>query len=405
MRLIFCKCLPSHCSCCKCLQSNVPSATTFKSNVPPATIINHCIPTANTFHSTVPAANAFNQNVPPATAFNCNVPPATIINHCIPTANTFHPAVPATNAFNQNVPPASAFNHNVLSNCYQPQYSYCKCLPSCCSCCKCLQSKCSSCNCLWPQCSTSNHYQLLYSYCDCLLSHCSCNCHWKQYTATAITTLLPETQNNTNVRTHNNTLPTHRCARNWKLSSKSMEPYGIVDCTLQIWNLGKCHMNTFVSDDDLRSCAALHHPIQTQINKGVINEWPRDKNGRLLVSYGWLPDYITAVETFLVDPSHRCRVYGFQLFKLEKGLKQMKKTDCKCLIHNFRYAVKQSRMKDEETSAKSMKAALEHHFDDHTYCNPTWCQFRTDSVCKVDDSKWKNSEQKQTHNTTACISQ
>ena len=65
----------------------------------------------------------------------------------------------------------------------------------------------------------------------------------------------------------------------------------------------------------------------------------------------------------------------------------MKKTDCECLIRNFGYAVKQNRMKDEETFAKSMKAALEHHFDDHTYCDPTWCQFRTDSVRMADDTK------------------
>jgi len=84
-------------------------------------------------------------------------------------------------------------------------------------------------------------------------------------------------------------------------------------------------MKTFVSDDDLTSHAALHHPIQMQSNKVLINKWPRDKNGRLLVSYGWLPDSITAVESFLVDPSHRRRVYGSQLFKLQKGLKQMKK--------------------------------------------------------------------------------
>jgi len=44
-------------------------------------------------------------------------------------------------------------------------------------------------------------------------------------------------------------------------------------------------------------------------------------------------------------------------------------------------------MKDEETFAKSMKAALEHHFDDHSYCDPKWCQFRTDSICKADELK------------------
>jgi len=57
------------------------------------------------------------------------------------------------------------------------------------------------------------------------------------------------------------------------------------------------------------------------------------------------------------------------------------------LIHNFGYAVKQNRNKDPEIFSHSMKAALEHHFDYHKYCNPKWCQFREDSIRKADDSK------------------
>jgi len=32
-----------------------------------------------------------------------------------------------------------------------------------------------------------------------------------------------------------------------------------------------------------------------------------------------------------------------------------------------------------------MKATLEHHFDDHEYCNLSWCQFCSDPVQKADD--------------------
>jgi len=72
------------------------------------------------------------------------------------------------------------------------------------------------------------------------------------------------------------------------------------------------------------------------------------------------------------------------------------------LIHNFGYAVKQNRNEDPEIFARSMKAALEHHFDDHKYCNPKWCQFRDDSVRKADDSKRQNSEARTYQNTKTC---
>jgi len=43
-----------------------------------------------------------------------------------------------------------------------------------------------------------------------------------------------------------------------------------------------------------------------------------------------------------------------------KNLKEMKKTDCKCLFHKFGYAVKQNCEKTCEEFDKAMAAALEH---------------------------------------------
>jgi len=182
--------------------------------------------------------------------------------------------------------------------------------------------------------------------------------------------------------------PIHRCPRNWKESSKSMEPHGTVECAKQVWNSCIACMETFCSDDDSSSRAALRHPIQTQINKGYINEWPVDaKSGRQIKSTGRLPAEIHRISTYLVDPSHRRRVYGGQLYKLELKLRVLKKTDCECLIRNFGYAVKQNRDKSEAEFAKAMAAALEHHFDNHEFCNPTWCQFREDSARIADPEK------------------
>jgi len=89
-----------------------------------------------------------------------------------------------------------------------------------------------------------------------------------------------------------------------------------------------------------------------------------------------LPAWIHAISTFLVDPLHQRRVYGSQLFKLKKILKGMNKTDCECLQRNFGYAIKQNRHKTFEEFKIAMKVAMEHHFDNHEFCNPSWCHFR-----------------------------
>jgi len=178
----------------------------------------------------------------------------------------------------------------------------------------------------------------------------------------------------------------HRCPKNWTESSKAMEPNGILDCVIKVWNSGIAWMYDFISDDNSSSRSIIKHPILIQIAKDIIKKWPVDKHGKDVKCTGRLPAEINAMGVYHVDPSHRRHVYGSHLYKLERKLTEMKKTDCECLVCNFGYAVKQNREKSFEEFEKAMKAALEHHFDNHEYCNPTWCQFREDSVQKSADT-------------------
>jgi len=82
-----------------------------------------------------------------------------------------------------------------------------------------------------------------------------------------------------------------------------MEPNGIVDCAIQIWDNGDW-VKTFVSNYDSSSRCALHHPILMQMKKGYIDEWPVDKKGKLVTSTGNLLEELHVVETYLVNPSH-----------------------------------------------------------------------------------------------------
>jgi len=149
----------------------------------------------------------------------------------------------------------------------------------------------------------------------------------------------------------------HRCPKNWTESSKGMEPNGIFDCIIKAWNSGIAWMDDFISDYDSSLRSIVKHPILTQILKNIINKWPLNKHGKNVKCIGRLPAEINAVGMFHVDPSYHHRVYGSHLYKLERKLTEMKTTDCKCLIHNFGYAIKQNHEKTKDEFLKAMTAA------------------------------------------------
>jgi len=74
--------------------------------------------------------------------------------------------------------------------------------------------------------------------------------------------------------------PTHQCPKNWTESSKAMEPNGILDCAISVWNSNIAYMDVFLSDNDSSSRCVLKHPIEMQILKAFIKKWPVDKHGK-----------------------------------------------------------------------------------------------------------------------------
>ena len=189
-----------------------------------------------------------------------------------------------------------------------------------------------------------------------------------------------------------NLIPEHRCAKNWNLSSKAMEPNGIVSCALSIWNTGRAWLRTFVSDDDSSSRAALKYSVEARKELDNTNDWPRDEKGHKVKDTGKLPAWIIEPLLFLVDPSHRRRVYGSHLFKLHNRMSAFKKTDCECLIRNFGYAMKQNHCTPKDHFARAMDAAFHHHFNSHENCG-NWCPF-----VKYPKEEWDQVNREKYHN-------
>jgi len=180
-----------------------------------------------------------------------------------------------------------------------------------------------------------------------------------------------------------NLVPPHRCSKNWSDSSKAMEPNGLVDCAKQIWNSGKAWLKIFVSDDDSSSRAALKYTLEARMFLENLLEPPRGPDGKKLKDTGKLPGWMRIPTTFLVDPSHRRRVYGSYFYRLIARCRAFKKTDCEVLIRNFGYAMKQNRGKPMDEFKTAMNAGLYHQFNDHVHCSGEWCKY-----VHIDQSLW-----------------
>ena len=182
----------------------------------------------------------------------------------------------------------------------------------------------------------------------------------------------------------------HECPKNHEGSSKSMEADGALHLVKELDKRGKddcgvskLFVEAFVTDDDSSIRAILSH------------DKSKKKNGK-----GKLPEHIPEPK-WLADPSHRTRVVARVIFAL--ATVSNKQSECQMIdAHRFKkyygYMLKQCKnLTLEEISVRS-KAVLYHLFNDHDYCDDSWCvHLRTDSET-CNESKVEDADG--SHNTT-----
>ena len=109
-------------------------------------------------------------------------------------------------------------------------------------------------------------------------------------------------------------------------------------------------------------------------------DWPRTSSGRKNCQ-SHLPLRVTE-PLFLADPSHRKKTFGKNLYALA-SLPQSKSFVTKELAQKltilYGYMLFSLRDKkwesDKEEIMRKVKAPLEHRFNNHCYCNHSWCRF------------------------------
>jgi hypothetical protein len=149
--------------------------------------------------------------------------------------------------------------------------------------------------------------------------------------------------------------PVHSCVVNHFGSSGAMESTLALKLTKQIFEDSKhrVYLEEIVTDDD----STLRSHLQNE-HKG-----------------GKLPDMIPQPK-FLADPSHRIKVMISPIFKLVTKTKDPSK--CKNLdaLRLKKYTgcyFSQSRNKPLKEFISSALAPVEHLFNSHTWCDPSWC--------------------------------
>ena len=150
----------------------------------------------------------------------------------------------------------------------------------------------------------------------------------------------------------------HCCPRNFEGSSKAMEAYGALSLVKKIYNKtkGEVFVEAMVLDDDASVRSILTHE---SVN-------PK----------GQLPEEIPQ-PIFLADPSHRTKVVAkaiFVLAHLPKSISTCTNIDALRIKKYYGYMLKQSRMLTLDEIRVRCKAVIEHLFDNHEFCDDSWCR-------------------------------
>jgi hypothetical protein len=187
--------------------------------------------------------------------------------------------------------------------------------------------------------------------------------------------------------------PEHYCPCNHEGSSKAMESAAGVKLLEQLHDNKRVSMRYIVADDDSTIRAKCKHSIKDLIAAGKLKVHPRDPvTNKRIPCYGRLRLDIS-VPIWRADPSHRTKVVGKHVFKLAWGPRKITKctkADALRLKRNFGYFQKQTNRQPFPEFKRKSKTVIEHHFNNHSYCDASWCPIAKAGKTKGDPIKYRD---------------
>jgi hypothetical protein len=174
-------------------------------------------------------------------------------------------------------------------------------------------------------------------------------------------------------------MPDHKCRKNHKGSSKSMEPQACLEMVINLYNDRSVVVEQIVLDDDSSTRALLKWNNADWMNNNNTNTYPMAPKSKGKNKGDLQRCKDTGRPLWLADPNHRRNVLTGELIRVTKEGVGTKATITKMDVtrigrigKNFSYMIRPlPRIAESEYDSVS-KAILNHHFNDHTYCGP-WC--------------------------------
>jgi hypothetical protein len=181
-------------------------------------------------------------------------------------------------------------------------------------------------------------------------------------------------------------IPTHNCTKNYDGSSKGMEATAALEMVKEIFDNEniQAFVSEMVLDDDASTRALLSHCLSELLQKVKDYEWPLDSNGKKIPKtkdVGKLP-FDHPIILFLADLTHRIRCFGKYVFGLAYSpvsASTCTMVDAYRLKRNFAYWLMCYHKESFEIFQEKAKAVVEHHFNDHSYCDASWCSMKKGS--------------------------
>jgi hypothetical protein len=165
--------------------------------------------------------------------------------------------------------------------------------------------------------------------------------------------------------------------QNVNCTAKAMEAIGSCGIVLRLYHSGDCVVLEYVSDDDSSTKNVLRHSYSDQLDKGLIDTFPRYENGKKTNDTGLLPIGHPAIK-WLADRNHRIRGVSKKIFHLVNQKKDKyigNNHDAERLKRCIAYAVRQNCLLDAEQMKTAILITVEHHFGNHEKCG-TWCRVK-----------------------------
>lgn len=178
-------------------------------------------------------------------------------------------------------------------------------------------------------------------------------------------------------------IPTHKCPKNHVGSSKAMEVDSILEMLTDAWDNRSFGISTIVADDDTTMIANLKHSYKEEVSSGMMKpeDWPRTAGGNKKADNGRLPIRVPSPQ-HKADPSHRKKVIGKRLYALAmlpNSVAPVDKIDAEKIKCCWGYMLSSLRtmdpIKDKKEIVRKAKAVLEHRFNNHRFCDKSWCYY------------------------------